>query len=81
MMRLRRPSAIAAPSLVAWAATASAECAWILWKQFEVKTPAPTEPSGSIPHAAETRVQCENALPVSGNQKSTGTSRTRKASD
>jgi hypothetical protein len=62
MMRLRRSSVIAALSLVAWAATASAECAWVLWKQFEVKTPAPTEPSGSIPHAAETRVQCENAL-------------------
>jgi len=61
-MRLRRSSVIAALSLVAWAATASAECAWALWKQFEVKTPAPTEPSGSIPHAAETRVQCENAL-------------------
>ena len=62
MMRLRRSSVIAALSLVAWAATASAECAWVLWKQFEVKTPAPMEPSGSIPHAAETRVQCENAL-------------------
>jgi len=31
MMRLRRASAIATLSLLAWAATASAECAWVLW--------------------------------------------------
>ena len=74
MKRLRRASVIVAMSLLAWAATAYAECAWVLWKQCEVKTPAPTEPSWSIPHAAETRVQCENALArlwqseVNGNQ-------------
>jgi len=33
MMRLRRASVIAALSLLAWAATASAECAWVLWQQ------------------------------------------------
>ena len=31
MMRLRRASLIAALSLLAWAATASAECAWVAW--------------------------------------------------
>jgi len=31
MMRLRRASVIAALSLLAWAAMASAECAWVLW--------------------------------------------------
>jgi len=31
MMRLRRASVIAALSLLAWAATASAECAWVMW--------------------------------------------------
>jgi len=31
MMRLRRASVIATLSLLAWAATASAECAWMLW--------------------------------------------------
>jgi Spy/CpxP family protein refolding chaperone len=36
MMRLRRASVIAAPSLLAWAATASAECAWVLWANVEV---------------------------------------------
>jgi hypothetical protein len=33
MMRLRRASVIAALPLLAWAATASAECAWVLWAQ------------------------------------------------
>jgi len=33
MIRLRRPSGIAAMSLLASAATASGECAWVLWTQ------------------------------------------------
>jgi hypothetical protein len=33
MMRVRRASAIATLSLLAWAATAYAECAWVLWQQ------------------------------------------------
>jgi len=32
MIRLRRASMIATLSLLAWAATASAECAWVLWE-------------------------------------------------
>jgi hypothetical protein len=32
MMRLRRASVIAALSLLAWAATASAERGWVLWR-------------------------------------------------
>ena len=32
MKRLRRASVIAALSLLAWALTASAECAWVLWR-------------------------------------------------
>jgi hypothetical protein len=31
MMRPRRASTIRTLSLLAWAATASAECAWVLW--------------------------------------------------
>ena len=31
MMRLRRASVIVTLSLLAWTATASAECAWMLW--------------------------------------------------
>jgi len=31
MMRLRRASVFASLSLLAWAATVSAECAWVLW--------------------------------------------------
>jgi hypothetical protein len=33
MTRLRRASVIAALSLLAWAATADAECAWVLWQE------------------------------------------------
>ena len=32
MIRLRHGSVIAALPLLAWAATASGECAWVLWK-------------------------------------------------
>src|SRR5262249_11822230 len=31
MMRLRRASVVATLSLLAWATTASAECAWVAW--------------------------------------------------
>jgi len=33
MMRLRRASVIATLSLLAWTATASAECAWVFWQK------------------------------------------------
>jgi len=36
MMRLRRASMIATLSLLAWAATASAECAFVLWETLTV---------------------------------------------
>ena len=36
MMRLRRASMIAALPLLAWTATASAECAWVLWVRAAV---------------------------------------------
>ena len=82
MMLLRR-AGIAALFLVAWAATADAECAWVLWKQFEVKTSAPTEPSWSIPHAAETRVHALARLwqsEVKGNQPDQKSQRLREHS-
>ena len=37
MMRLRWASVIATLSLLAWAATASAECAWVLWSNDHAK--------------------------------------------
>jgi hypothetical protein len=37
MMRLRRASAIAALCVLASAATAYAECAWVLWQQLVAK--------------------------------------------
>ena len=36
MMRLRRASVIALVSLLAWAATASAECAWVPWLESQM---------------------------------------------
>jgi hypothetical protein len=52
-MRLRRASAIVTMSLLAWAATASAECAWVLWREtttFEYGVSRGTE-WGSDGHA------------------------------
>jgi len=37
MMRLRRASGIATLSLLAWTATAGAECAWVLWANHKEK--------------------------------------------
>ncbi len=60
MMRLRRASMIAALSLLARAATASAECAWVFW--LEVSDP-PTRESSSRPLSGwGTREACEQAL-------------------
>src|SRR5262245_50233812 len=36
MMRLHRTSMIATLAVLAWAATASAECAWVLWRDHEI---------------------------------------------
>jgi hypothetical protein len=36
MTRLRRASVIVTLSLLAWAATASAACAWVSWAQMPV---------------------------------------------
>ncbi len=46
MMRLRRASAISVLSLLAWAATASAECAWVFW--LEAGDARTHESSGSL---------------------------------
>jgi len=48
MMRLRRASVIAALSLLAWAATAGAECARVLWEEMLNTTTLPTQPPTAI---------------------------------
>jgi hypothetical protein len=60
MMRLRRDSVIAALSLLAWAATASAECAWVFWLEA---SDARSHESSSRPVSGwGTREACEQAL-------------------
>jgi hypothetical protein len=60
MMRLRRASAITALFLLAWAATAYAECAWVFWQ--EASAPSAHEPTIWPVSAWETKPACEQAL-------------------
>src|SRR5215470_15415902 len=61
MTRLRQASAIAAMSLLAWAATAQAECAWVFWLEAG---DARTHESSSRPVSGwGTREACEQARP------------------
>ena len=61
MMRLRRASAIATLSLLAWTTTASAECAWVLWLS-RVSTVSGIE-THDIYSAHATRRECDGELP------------------
>ena len=60
MMRLRRPSGIAAMSLLASAATASGECAWVFW--LEAGDPRTHESLSRPVSGWGTREACEQAL-------------------
>jgi hypothetical protein len=59
MMRLRRALVIATLSLLAWAATASAECAWVVWNQFNMQS---WEPLSAFPDEARCRADIEKQL-------------------
>ncbi len=60
MMRLRRAGVIVTLSLLAWTATASAECAWVLWEHRVTpsKEGSPTD-SWLAQEAVDTRAVCE----------------------
>jgi hypothetical protein len=58
MMRLRRASVIATLSLLAWAATASAECAWVMWFTTEATGQRVWTPMAGYASAAD----CYKAL-------------------
>ena len=60
MMRLRRASEISVLSLLAWAATASAECAWVFW--LEAGDARSHESSSRPVSGWGTREACEQAL-------------------
>ena len=62
MIRLRRASAIAALCVLAWAATAYAECSWVFWVWEGSTGPPPHENSTRAVSAWNTREACEQAL-------------------
>src|SRR5262245_29106798 len=47
-MRLRRASVVAALSSLAWAATASAECAWVRWGPTPAETYSGAVATGAL---------------------------------
>ena len=59
MMRQRRASVIVVLSLLASAATASAECAWVVWRQTLSDNPAVPKSGNWIPEGAfPTKEEC-----------------------
>jgi hypothetical protein len=63
MLRLRPASAIATLSLLAWAATASAECAWVLWVESRsVQGPVRGLSEWDVKDGYDTRSDCVKGL-------------------
>src|SRR5215510_7422333 len=61
MMRLRRASVNATLSLLAWTATVSAECAWVLWRWDLTGTSRKDEKETWTPSkAVYSQEQCQN---------------------
>ena len=61
IIRLRRASVIATLSLLAWTATVSAECAWVLWRWDLTGTSRKDEKETWTPSkAVYSQEQCQN---------------------
>ncbi len=72
MMQLRRASVTVLLLLLAWAATVSAECAWVLWTNLElVNSSTPSE--WGIVKAVATRQDCIAAMRTMYNRVRGGT--------
>ena len=63
MMRLRRASVIAMLSLLACAATASAECAWVMWQSSMLPSTAEEvwSPLGAFSRESGGETTCESS--------------------
>ena len=60
MMLARRASLLVAFYLLAWAATATAECAWVLWEQQRTwRQQPPATDVWNIVDTFETKAACE----------------------
>src|SRR5215813_8928298 len=71
MTRLRGASAIAALSLLAWAATAHAECAWVIWRNSVALSPGSNlKDNWFAEQAVDKHQECEGIVNAKNNSES-----------
>ena len=69
MIRLRRPLVIATLSLLAWAATASAECAWVAWQEWTIIGRSDLVSEWTIIQARSSEKTCAQATAAQANAR------------